>query len=135
MLQLVDPNKPIVWVHPDDRKKLPNDQTLFHIKPLTEAQSRRLKIKHPTKMIAGAVVLDDDAMMFELFIECVVKIEHAKSPEGESISFENDNGARQFLESIPPEFMKPIYAAIQNTGDLSDGELGNLNGSRDSATS
>lgn len=135
MLQLVDPNKPIIWVHPDDRALPPSEQTLFHIKPLTEAQSRRLKTEHPTKMIDGAVVLDDDAMMFELFIACVVKIEHVRGSDGEVHWFEHDNGARRFLEAIPPEFMKPIYAAIQNTGDLSEGELGNLNGSHDSATS
>ncbi len=135
MLQLVDPSKPVVWVHPDDRSLPPNEQTLFHIKPLTEAQSRRLKTVHPTKMVDGAIVLDTDAMMYDLFIECVALIVNVKGTDEQPITFEGERGARNFLEQFPPEHMEPIYAAIQRTGALREGEVGNSEGSHDSATS
>lgn len=133
MLSLLDPNEAVPWYHPNDLDENGNPvdgATIFHIKPLTELASRKIKAAHPTRVAGGEVILNTEAIMSDLFLAQVTKVENIKMPKsGQPTTLEGREGMLTFLNGFPPELMAPIYAAIQNTAALRSGESKNSDGS------
>ena len=112
------------WVHPEDKGK--DNPTVFWIVPLTEGQSRKLKAANPTFFSKQGVEIDNNALMRDLFMQNVVKIEGVHWPGGgEAVTIETVEDKARFLECLPVAYAGEIYTAIQNTGALDEGAVGN----------
>lgn len=136
MLTLVDPNEPILWIHPDEYDKngepIPG-ATVFHIRPLTELASRKIKAAFPTRVKDGEVILNTEAIMQAVFIDRMAKIVNVElKPGAGPTTLEGREQMEKFLAHCPPLYMAPIYAAIQNSASLTETESKNSGGSPDS---
>ena len=131
MLRLVDPNQPIRWIHPSDKDS--DTPTIFHIIPLTEGQNRKLRAAHAPTIKGNTFSIDNKALMADMFESNVKLIENIPWPEGVG-NAKTPADKKRYIECTPSEYMEDVYAAIQFTGDLDAGAVGNSEASHDSQT-
>lgn len=124
-IRLIDPSKPIKWVHPKDDAKNP---TVFNIVALTEGKARELRNQFVTGPEVKAV--DINAFHMQMFLQCVKSIDNVTMPgdvEPRSINAPDD--IRKFIDCLPAEYSEAIYKAIQNVTELDAGTIKNSDAS------
>jgi hypothetical protein len=127
-MRLIDPDKGIPWIHPDERGQ--EGATTFHIVPLSEGQSRRLMAAHQNIKDGGAPQIDIDKFLGDLYLKNVVRIDNVLWPGSTApVMITSVEDRLRFLECVPAGFMGAIYAAIQNLSKLDEGEVKNSDGS------
>lgn len=121
-IRLIDPSKPIKWVHPADKSESP---TVFNIVALTEGKARELRNMFITGPDVKAV--DINAFHTQMFLQCVKSIDNVTMP-GDTIprTITAPEDIRMFLDCLPAESAKAIYEAIQNLTELDAGTLKNF---------
>lgn len=126
-IRLIDPSRPIKWVHPNDRDSLGRPRagvTVFNVVGLTEGKARELRLR----FIVGPDVKMPDLIGFksELFAACVKSIENVQLP-GEAVprTLSKPEDIQKFIDCLPAEFAGDIYEAIQNIAELDAGTLKN----------
>ncbi len=131
MIRLVDPSKPIKWVHPDEKdekgKPLPNAM-IWGLLPLTEKQSRAMYADIDMGALArGAIPKGEvDNAMLEMFADHVKFIHNVVLPgQGTPRDLTTRADLDRFLDCVPPGVMDKVYVAIQNLSALDDGAVGN----------
>lgn len=120
-IRLIDPAKPIKWVHPKDDPKNP---TVFNVVALSEGKARELR----NEFITGPNVkaADINAFHVKMFLQCVKSIDNVVMPgDVAPRSIHAPEDIRMFLDVLPAEYSQAIYAAVQNLSELDAGTVKN----------
>jgi hypothetical protein len=121
-IRLIDPTKPIRWVHPLERAGIA--PTVFNIICLTEGKARELRNTY----IASPDLKAPDVNGFKMavFLQCVKSIDNVTMP-GDALprTIAAPEDIRYFLDCLPVELVAPIYEAIQNLTELDAGTIKN----------
>lgn len=119
-IRLINPDKPIKWVHPEERDK--DNPTVFNIVALSEGAAREIR----NEFINKSDKPDVNGFRMAMFLKAVKSIENVTMPgdsQPRSISAPED--IRMFLDCLPVESVGPIYEAIQNLTELDAGTIKN----------
>lgn len=126
VMRLIDPESSIRWIHPAERED-PANATVFHIIPLSEGVARKIKAAHPTVVTQNGATMNENEIRHDIFLSQVVKIDNVQWPgSAESVTISDRKDRERFYDSMPAEYGMAIYAAIQNTGDLDEGDAKNF---------